>query len=72
MTSPAEEALKLQRPLPDGSLRTVSRGCRSLPIRCTAAILEHHRSPEARADETQRFLDPVPLFKLSQSGRYEE
>jgi hypothetical protein len=26
MTAPAEDALKLQRPLPDGALRIVARG----------------------------------------------
>ncbi|WP_456802633.1 SOS response-associated peptidase family protein [Bradyrhizobium sp. USDA 4474] len=31
MTAPAEEALKLQRPLPDGTLRIVIRGAKEDP-----------------------------------------
>ena len=33
MTAPAEEAVKLQRPLPDGPLRIVARGIKQLDRR---------------------------------------
>jgi len=33
MTASPEEALRLQRPLPDGALRIVSRGAKEDPIR---------------------------------------
>ena len=35
MTVPPGEALKLQRPLPDGSLRIVARGVNEHPARQT-------------------------------------
>jgi hypothetical protein len=38
-------------------------GCRNLTTRCTAAILEHNRSSESRAEATQWF---VQVFKSSE------
>ncbi|MBB4363536.1 putative SOS response-associated peptidase YedK [Bradyrhizobium sp. CIR18] len=35
MTAPAEEALKFQRPLPDGTLRIVARGVKEDPALAT-------------------------------------
>ncbi len=32
MTAPPQDALKLQRPLPDGSLRIVARGVKEDPV----------------------------------------
>ena len=58
MTAPAADALKLQRPLPDGTLRVVATGAKTDEplVACHVSIIgrDSHHPPMSFASATQR------------------